>query len=450
MDPDLRPDPEDPRGPTVGPQAAAALSPSTPSSSTGAMLEGFGKLAAQEQDILGRRSAAMDKAYGDVSAASDKLTKTGDQALATLKSKSKDVGSYQPPDLRDASWQWMSLAATFGTIAGAFSRYHVTTALNAFSGAMQGYAQGNIYRLNEDFKTWKANADAALSNNDKALREYEATMSNAKLNLDQKMSEVQMISSKYQDELMASAAAQKNFTTVAQIMMKKEQLAAQLAQHQETIEYHQKDLQVKLLEVQRKIENVNLNTPAGIERFAVMLENEKDPKKQQIMLNLYTYLHPGGSPQTNPIMPEEVKNNPGGLRSWLAGLYGGGGEQPAGGTASTAAAPGATPAAAAAPAPPPSPETNIGTEPTEKIPLGTAPARPGSAAVPPPINVAPGGRRSLNGKTPETALRLTPGYARAQAAKLPNGTWVINPQTGQPVQIQHKTQPPPDLTAGAQ
>jgi hypothetical protein len=192
-------------------------------------------LSGQEADIYNRRGAAVNKATGAAMAASDKMTKQGDEALDTFKRNTETVQEFKPPDTRQAAMDWMAIAATFGAIAGARSRYHATTALNAFSGAMRGWAEGDSIGFQKNFDTWQANAEAASRNNEKALRQYEMTMQNAKLNLDQKMMQVQMIAAQDQDQLMAVSAQQKNITQVSELLDKKAQVGERYYEHTQTL-----------------------------------------------------------------------------------------------------------------------------------------------------------------------------------------------------------------------
>jgi hypothetical protein len=412
--------------------------------------------AAREKEIAPLRQSALQ--------ASQDISRTSAEATQKLRANTKNIGEFQQPDLKQSAWQWMTIAASFGALAGNFSRYHTTAALNAFSGAMNGWAQGNMIKFNQNYQTWKANADAAQRNNAKALEEYEATMNNARLNLDQKMQQMQLVASKYQDQMVANAARDKNFTMVAQIMQKRDELSQRMAKDEQTMQYQHDKLMIEVAKLGKG--SGGLNTVDGLLSFADRL-SKLPPRQRNQAISLYQLAHPGGSPVTGDIFEkfqdaqEQAQGDPGvmgALRQMFA-TWGTGGKSSTGGeTASTPPAGGSATAQPAAAAPQMSPETNIGPEANERVPFGNTPARAGAGAIPgvntnTPVAAGPRGGAAVrrDGSSPQQAIRLTPGYARQQAARLPNGTWVIDPQTQRPVQILHKgtqpQQPPPNVNA---
>jgi hypothetical protein len=210
------------------------------------------------------------------------------------------------------------------------------------------------------------------------------------------------------------------------------------------------------------------------------------------MVSVFKYMHPGGSPQTDEIMPkpEEVAKN-GGWLGTLRKMAGGEEEAPAG---AAPAAPGAAAAPAAAPpqevaddwTPPPGFRGTVikngleisypGAKRKEPVAAAEPPAGPAMppivgegapAQVPGAVSAAARavgrGASALwqraelahakqqnmaegrDGSTQAKAIKLTTGEARKQASVLPDGTWVIDPQSQQPVQIHRR---PADAVAG--
>jgi hypothetical protein len=239
-----------------GPSSSKAPPPTSPTDQANARLgqydaamdkqiQKLDALSGEEADIYKRRGAAMDKATGAAMAASDRMTKQGDQALDTFNKNTQQIQQFKPPDTRQLAMQWMAIASTFGAIAGARSRYHATTALNAFAGAMKGWAQGDAAGFQKNYDTWQANAEAASRNNERVLRQYQMTMQNAKLNLDQKMAQVQMIASQDQDQLMAVSAQQKNVTQISELLDKKAQVGERYYEHTQTLIDHRQQQEDK-------------------------------------------------------------------------------------------------------------------------------------------------------------------------------------------------------------
>jgi len=366
------------------------------------------------------------------------------QSAERLRPKLKDVKEFQPTDLRQTSWEWMSLAATFGALAGAFSRQHATTALNAFGGAMQGWAQGNMVKFKQDYQTWKANADAARINNEKEMEEYRAVMENKRLNIDQMMTEVQMIGAKYHNQIAISAAQQKNLTQLAQLVDHTEANRAKMAESQARIE-----VSIAKLEAAMDPLGKNLNTPAGILK---MIEIAQDPKTDPTTRQTIRFILSGKNPTgTMPEFPDAAeKSKPGWIENWIARLTGAptGAAQPSAGA--TAATPPAQPAAAGAPTPAPAPTPAAPPAPPSGVqgPTRQSSAIPAQGVVRQPGVAGRAGQRPRDGSTEQQAIVLSTNRATAarQAATLKDGTWVIDPRTNQPAQI--KRGGAPATTAG--
>jgi hypothetical protein len=188
-----------------------------------ALLSGWDKMYGQEQSMLKEHSAEMGKATDAAISASREQSATGREALATMKGKMVDQP--KPPtaqELQQNAMQWMSLSAGLAALAGAFTRNHVTNAMTAFAGFNNGLAKGNYEATQMAYQQWRNESESALRTNQQAIDEYKLTMQDAKMNLDQKMNEIQMLASKWQDEMMSSTAAQKNFTMVAQLLQSRE------------------------------------------------------------------------------------------------------------------------------------------------------------------------------------------------------------------------------------
>ena len=196
-----------------------------------------------------------------------------------------------PPkqDIGQRMQDWLLPIVALSSIAGAFSRQHATTALNAFAAGMQGLKEGNLTLYDQKVKEWKAANERLLANNEAAMKEYNAAWTNRKNNIDQKMNEIQLIASKYQDRLTYEAAAQKNFTLVAQLLQKQEMLQEKLQVEYEKLKVANDASNTKMEALRSKMESAD---PFAM---AERLESIKDPAEKERAMNMIKALHPQGA-----------------------------------------------------------------------------------------------------------------------------------------------------------
>jgi hypothetical protein len=127
------------------------------------------------------------------------------------------------PDAKDFQKNSMAFAsamAVLGAVASKFTRAGGTAALSAFSGALNGWKQGNLQAYEEASKKWEQDTKATIENNKQILEQYKLALENRKTNIDDQMSQIQLIATKYHDKIMYDAAASKNYTLVANIYEK--------------------------------------------------------------------------------------------------------------------------------------------------------------------------------------------------------------------------------------
>ena len=206
------------------------------------------RLTAREEETYRQRNVEMDKRRRDVEAAQAEQSRIGNLATGRYLSQQKDVP--EPPQWNSQQAQtdalaWMSLAAGFGAIAGGLSRYHTTTALNAFAGMTKGFAEGEIQAFNENYKVWQANTDKALEYNNRAQREYRAIMDNAKLNVDQKANLMEMTANKWQDQIMAESARGRHLERMTQLMDAQARFEENLKLNKQKVENHEQEWKFK-------------------------------------------------------------------------------------------------------------------------------------------------------------------------------------------------------------
>ena len=123
-------------------------------------------------------------------------------------------------DYQHNSMQFASAMAVLGAVASKFTRTSGTAALSAFAGALKGWQSGNLQAYEESAKKWEQDTKATIENNRQIMDKYKAALENRKMNIDEQMSQIQLVSAQYHDKMMYDAATSKNYTLVAQIYEK--------------------------------------------------------------------------------------------------------------------------------------------------------------------------------------------------------------------------------------
>jgi hypothetical protein len=193
----------------------------------------------RQQEAYEEKKRVLAPYYKQQLDASNKLAATSEQATQQLLANQQEIAPYRAPDLRQSMGEWMMLAASFGAIGNAFSRGSTTTALTAFSGMLNGANKGSLEAINQNYQTWEANAKQAEAYNRQALNKYKAIMDNAKLNWDVKSAQIKMVADQYQDDIMSSAAEQKNITAQMEIYDKQDRFAERMQYTRERFAWQQ-------------------------------------------------------------------------------------------------------------------------------------------------------------------------------------------------------------------
>jgi len=123
---------------------------------------------------------------------------------------------------------WLMASALLGALGGALTRRHVTNALAAFTGAVQGYQEGSREKFDQNMKIWDAEHKRAVEQNTNALNEYREILEDRKLSDQQANTLLQLASQKYEDQAMQTAARTKNALNIAQLYDKQFQALEQL------------------------------------------------------------------------------------------------------------------------------------------------------------------------------------------------------------------------------
>ena len=116
----------------------------------------------------------------------------------------------KPEDYQKGSMEFASSMALVGAVFGRFSRRGGTAALNAFSGALKGWHEGNMEAYGNAQKEWEANTKATLANNQMEIEKYREIIENKKLNIDQMSAALTIAAQPFQNKLMFDYAQEKN------------------------------------------------------------------------------------------------------------------------------------------------------------------------------------------------------------------------------------------------
>lgn len=198
--------------------------------------------------------------------------------------KLEKVGDPPKSNTGEMLQQWLLPAVALSALAGAFTRQHVTSALNSFSAAVEGYKAGNIGVYEQKYKEWEASSKKAIQNNKSALDEYDAIWKNKKYTIDQKMNEIQLIAAKYQDRMTYEAAAQKNFTMVAQILQKQEMQTMKLETAYDKMKAQGDAMDAKLKAAV---------TPENAQKLLDAITKEQDPERKKNLQAFYDHKFAG-------------------------------------------------------------------------------------------------------------------------------------------------------------
>ena len=230
------------------PDASTALSaqpggPLSPDASgASALMQQMQESDAETQKIVGAEQKemqpAMDKAEGLLSAAGPKAPQSQAQPDA--------------PNMRQQQGQnahdFIASAVLIAGIAGALSRSHVTTALNAFGATLKGFREGQLQDAQQAYTEFKNSSEAVKANNEAMQRDYQNALADRKASLDEQMARINMVAAKYHDQLMAQAAGAKNYLLVGQLMERQSEAAQKFDLAVDKLNQQHADLMIKLKE----------------------------------------------------------------------------------------------------------------------------------------------------------------------------------------------------------
>lgn len=198
---------------TQAPPAPDAAPPSPPP----AFMERYGK---QMEGV----AASGEKAWADRGAAMLKpqsaLAGIQGQPMPQPGQMQKMGPAPGAKEFQAGAMAFASAMAVLGAVAGRFTRAPGGASLQAFAGALKGWQTGNLQAYENAAKEWEQNSKAAIDNNRQVMEKYKLALDNRKMNIDEQMSQIQLVATQYHDQIMYDAAAAKNYTLVAQIYEK--------------------------------------------------------------------------------------------------------------------------------------------------------------------------------------------------------------------------------------
>ena len=198
------PPPQSTLPPGQGGAGASALGPQSPLQAR--FMKGMDKLDALQADEE-KQFKASEAASQPLRDREMKELMTPVQARSHLE-KLKDAP--KPEDYQKGSMEFASSMALVGAVFGRFSRRGGTAALNAFSGALKGWHEGNMEAYGNAQKEWEANTKKTLENNQMEIEKYKEIIENKKLNIDQMAAGLTLAAQPFQNKLMFDYAQEKN------------------------------------------------------------------------------------------------------------------------------------------------------------------------------------------------------------------------------------------------
>ena len=198
------PPPQSTLPPGQGGAGAPALGPQSPLQAR--FMKGMDKLETLQADEE-KQFNASEAAAQPLRDREMKLLMTPNQAHAHLE-KLKDAP--KPEDYQKGSMEFASSMALVGAVFGKFSRAGGTGALNAFSGALKGWHEGNMEAYGNAQKEWEENTKKTLENNQMEIEKYKEIIENKKLNIDQMAAAITIAAAPYQNKLMFDYGQEKN------------------------------------------------------------------------------------------------------------------------------------------------------------------------------------------------------------------------------------------------
>ena len=219
---------------TGEPQNTAGWSQDDPAASAGTspLALTLGKQTQQYGGKMDALTADMESQYKQQQEAEapyrDKLLKILESPNAAHAHLQQVKDAPKPEDYQKYSMEYASAMALIGAIGSRWTRNAGNASLNAFAGALKGWKEGNLQAYESAAKEWEHNTKKTLENNQIEMQKYKEIMDDKKLNIDQMMAAMNLVSSQFQNKIMFDATVAKNYTMAFGAVDKMDAIQARL------------------------------------------------------------------------------------------------------------------------------------------------------------------------------------------------------------------------------
>jgi hypothetical protein len=158
----------------------------------------------------------------------------------------KDVGARPPVDkptpeppnpqvTMEAAGTWIAAATVMGALAGALTRRGTTNSIAAFTGALEGFKEGNQQKFQQNYQYWEAQQKKISADNKAQWDKYQAILDNKKLDITLKMNMISLEAKQGRDDIADQAAARQDYITFAGLIDQRRRAQEQMDVSRERI-----------------------------------------------------------------------------------------------------------------------------------------------------------------------------------------------------------------------
>ena len=221
-------------GPKQDVNAALENAPAKPKDDSNAKIQKIiDDLVSGQEEISKRSRGLLDEERAGTKKMIGSLEEDRQRMLGTPMPERQAMPKAPQQELSEGGMQWMQIATMLGALSGMFVRRGATTALNAFAGAVNGYAKGRQEDFNAKMEEWKAASQQVKEDNQERIDQYNMIMKNEKLSSDMKIAQFKLAAAAWNDEMTYNAADSKRLDVIAQLLEKNEQFQQTYSMNQE-------------------------------------------------------------------------------------------------------------------------------------------------------------------------------------------------------------------------
>src|ERR1700746_2478577 len=110
------------------------------------------------------------------------------------------------PEVGKNAMMWIAAATALGGLAGALTRRSSVNALTAFSGALDGFKQGDMDRAKMAYQQWDRESETVQRNNEAQWREYESILKRKDMDQRQMSDLIGITAQKWENQFVAQVA----------------------------------------------------------------------------------------------------------------------------------------------------------------------------------------------------------------------------------------------------